>query len=95
MIEKIFFITAMMLNIETGEITPKYQQMVYFFERINCENYIQQNWSSLDKGFKMYMNMNNINGKLQSMGCTGLTMKEIEELELELDIDDDEDTLST
>ena len=93
--EKFFFITAMMLNLDTMEVTPKYQQMLVFYDRINCESYVQQNHTALKNGFKIYLDVNNINGELQSMGCTGLTMKEIEELELELDLDDDEDTIST
>ena len=91
--EKFFFITAIMLNLDTMEITPKYQQMIYFYNRPNCEAYVQQNWTALHNGFQIYMDANNINGKVQSMGCTGLTKEEIEKLELE--IDDDEDTLST
>ena len=93
--EKFFFITAMMLNLDTMEVTPKYQQMLVFYNRINCESYLQQNHTALKNCFQIYMDANNINGKLTSMGCTGLTMKEIEELELELNIDDDEDTIST
>ena len=93
--EKFFFITAMMLNLDTMEIKPKYQQMLVFYDRINCESYVQQNHTALINGFQIYLDANSINGKLQSIGCTGLTMKEIEELELELDLDDDEDTIST
>ena len=39
------------------------------------------------------MDSQGINGKLTSMGCTGLTDQDIKDLELE--IDDDDDTLST
>ena len=92
--EKFFFITAMMLNLDTMEVTPKYQQMLVFYDRINCVSYVQQNHTALKNGFKIYLDVNNINGELQSLGCTGLTRKEIEELDLELD-NDDEDTLST
>tara|TARA_R100001591_G_scaffold7289_2_gene13709 strand:+ start:262 stop:543 length:282 start_codon:yes stop_codon:yes gene_type:complete len=93
MMEKIFFITAMMLNIETGELGPKYQQMIYFYDRISCENYVQQNFTALKNGFQIYMDSQGINGKLTSMGCTGLTKQDI--IDLELEIDDDDDTLST
>ena len=92
--EKIFFITAMMLNLDTMETTPKYQQMIYFENRINCEAYIQQNYTSLKNGFQIYLDANNINGALESLGCTGLTEEDIKELELEIESDDD-DTIST
>ena len=92
--EKIFFITAMMLNLDTMETTPKYQQMIYFENRINCEAYVQQNYTSLKNGFQIYLDANNINGALESLGCTGLTEEDIKELELEIESDDD-DTIST
>ena len=91
--EKLFFITAMMLNIESGEVTPKYQQMLYFYDRISCENYVQQNFTALKNGFQIYMDGNNINGKLTSLGCTGLTKQDI--IDLELEIDEDDDYIST
>ena len=93
MMEKLFFITAMMLNIESGEVTPKYQQMLYFYDRISCENYVQQNFTALKNGFQIYMDGNNINGKLTSLGCTGLTKQDI--IDLELEIDEDDDYIST
>ncbi len=92
--EKLFFITALMLNLDTGDVTPKYQQMIYFYNRPNCEAYVQQNWTALHNGFKIYMDMNNINGQVESMGCTGLTKEDIERLELEIE-DDEDDFIST
>ena len=92
--EKIFFITAMMLNLDTMETTPKYQQMIYFDDRINCEAYVQQNYITLKNGFQLYLEINNINGALESLGCTGLTEDDIKELELEIESDDD-DMIST
>ena len=47
--EKFFFITAMMLNLDTMDTTPKYQQMLVFYDRINCEAYVQQNYTALKK----------------------------------------------
>ena len=92
--EKFFFITAMMLNLDTMDTTPKYQQMLVFYDRINCEAYVQQNYTALKNGFQIYLDTNNINGALESLGCTGLTREEIEKLDLELD-NDEENTLST
>ena len=87
--EKLFFITAIMLNLDTQEITPKYQQMVYFYNRPTCEAYVQQNWTALHNGFRIYMDAEGINGKVESMGCTGLTKEDIEKLKLEIDEEDD------
>ena len=41
--EKLFFITAMLFNAETFELEPRYNQSIYFQNRINCEAYVQQN----------------------------------------------------
>ena len=35
------------------------------------------------------MDYNDINGRVESMGCTGLTKEEIEKLQLEIDEEDD------
>ena len=90
---KLFFITAMMLNLETGEVSTKYQQMVVFYKIENCHNYIDQNFTYLKNGFQIYMDYNNIKGELQSLSCTGLTKEDIKRLEL--DIEEEDDTLST
>ena len=87
--EKLFFITTLMLNLDTGVVTPKYQQLIYFYDRPSCEAYVQQNWTALHNGFKIYMDYNDINGRIESMGCTGLTKEEIEKLQLEIDEEDD------
>ena len=51
--EKLFFITALMLNLDTNVVTPKYQQLIYFYDRPSCEAYVQQNWTALHNGFKI------------------------------------------
>ena len=38
---------------------------------------------------QLYLETNNINGALESLGCTGLTEDDIKELELEIESDDD------
>ena len=40
--EKIFFITAMLINLETTEIEPKYNQTIFFVDRIKCETYFNK-----------------------------------------------------
>ena len=78
--EKIFFITAMLLNTETLELEPKYNQSVYFYDRIKCETYVQQNWSILHNGLKIYLDQEGDNRHIQSMGCTGITRDELKKL---------------
>ena len=78
--EKIFFITAMLLNTETLELEPKYNQSVYFYDRIKCETYVQQNFTDLKNGFAIYMDTFGINGQIQSLGCTEMSREEIEKM---------------
>ena len=65
--EKLFFITTLMLNLDTGVVTPKYQQLIYFYDRPSCEAYVQQNWTALHNGFRIYMDYNDINGRIESI----------------------------
>ena len=55
--EKIFFITAMLFNAETLELEPKFNQSVWFYNRINCESYVQQNFTILHDGLQLYLDM--------------------------------------
>ena len=55
--EKIFFITAMLINLETTEIEPKYNQTIFFVDRIKCEAYVEQNWTYLHNGLQLYLDM--------------------------------------
>ena len=55
MLEKLFFITAMLFNVETQEVTPKYQQAVWFTSMEACQLYVSQNYKSLENGLKMYL----------------------------------------
>ena len=93
--EKIFLISAMIMNIETAEVTPKYQQMIYFYTRPNCENYLQQNYTSLYNGLQLHLDVTNDKSTIQSMSCIGLTDEDIKELELDIYDDEDDDTIST
>ena len=78
--EKIFFITAMLLNTETLELEPKYNQSVYFYDRIKCETYVQQNWSILHNGLKIYLDQEGDNRHIQSMGCSAISIDELEKI---------------
>ena len=94
--EKIFLISAMIMNIETAELTPKYQQMIYFYNKINCENYLNQNWTSLKNGLQLHLDMTGDKSTIESMSCIGLTDEDLKELELDIyDDDEDDDTIST
>ena len=55
--EKIFFITAMLFNAETLELEPKFNQSVWFYNRINCEAYVQSNFTILHEGLQLYLDM--------------------------------------
>ena len=78
--EKIFFITAMLFNAETLELEPKYNQSVWFYNRINCENYVQQNFTILHDGLQLYLDMEGDTRKIESMGCTETTLDELRKL---------------
>ena len=78
--EKIFFITAMLINLETTELEPKYNQTIFFVDRIKCEAYVQQNWTYLHNGLQLYLDMEGDTRHIKSMGCTGITLDELEEI---------------
>tara|TARA_X000000950_G_C13801464_1_gene613706 strand:- start:280 stop:552 length:273 start_codon:yes stop_codon:yes gene_type:complete len=78
--EKIFFITAMLFNAETLELEPKFNQSVWFYERINCESYVQQNYKILHDGLQLYLDMEGDKREIQSMGCTATTLDELRKL---------------
>ena len=78
--EKIFFITAMLFNAETLELEPKFNQSVWFYERINCEAYVQQNFTILHDGLQLYLDMEGDDREIQSMGCSGTTLDELRKL---------------
>ena len=78
--EKIFFITAMLFNAETLELEPKFNQSIWFYERINCETYVQSNWTVLQEGLQLYLDMEGDDRVIQSMGCTETTLDELRKL---------------
>ena len=78
--EKVFFITAVLLNLETNEIEPKYNQSTFFYDRINCETYVQSNWTVLQEGLQLYLDMEGDDRVIQSMGCTETTLDELRKL---------------
>ena len=78
--EKVFFITAMLLNLETNELEPKFNQSTFFYDRINCETYVQQNWTILHDGLQIYLDMEGDTRHIKSMGCTGITLDELKKL---------------
>ena len=78
--EKLFFITAMLFNAETFELEPRYNQSVYFYDRINCEVYVQQNWSLLHDTLQVYLDKENDDRVIQSIGCSSITEDELKEL---------------
>ena len=78
--EKIFFITAMLFNAETLQLEPKFNQSVWFYERIICEAYVQQNFTILHDGLQLYLDMEGDERKIQSMGCTETTLDELRKL---------------
>ena len=78
--EKIFFITAMLFNAETLELEPKFNQSVWFYERINCESYVQQNYRILHDGLQLYLDMEGDDREIQSMRCTETTLDELRKL---------------
>ena len=78
--EKIFFITAMLFNAETLELEPKFNQSVWFYNRINCEAYVQSNFTILHEGLQLYLDMEGDEREIQSMGCTEITLEELRKL---------------
>ena len=78
--EKIFFITAMLFNAETLELEPKFNQSVWFYERINCEAYVQQNFTILHDGLQLYLDMEGDEREIQSIGCTETSLDELRKL---------------
>jgi len=77
---KFFFVTIMMLNLDTGLIVPKYHQQIFFYDRVKCETYVQQNFTALKNGFGIYMDTFSINGQIQSLGCTEISREELEKM---------------
>jgi len=80
MLEKLFFITAMLFNVETNEVTPKYQQAVWFTSMESCQVYVSQNYMSLENGLKMYLEVNKMTDSIEGIFCVGLTKEEIKEM---------------
>ena len=80
MLEKLFFITALLFNVETNEVTPKYQQMVWFTNMETCQLYVSQNYKSLENGLKMYLEANEMTDSIEGIFCVGLTKEEIIEM---------------
>tara|TARA_A100001388_G_scaffold42812_1_gene27672 strand:+ start:273 stop:539 length:267 start_codon:yes stop_codon:yes gene_type:complete len=77
---KFFFVTIMMLNLDTGLLVPKYHQQLFFYDRVKCESYVQQNFTALKNGFGIYMDTYGINGQIQSLGCTMMSREELEKM---------------
>ena len=80
MLEKLFFITALLFNVETNEVTPKYQQLIYFTNIESCDIYLAQNYQALENGLKMYLEVNEITDSIEGLFCVGLTKEQIREL---------------
>ena len=78
--EKLFFITAMLFNAETFELEPRYNQSVYFYDRINCEAYVQQNLSLLHDTLQVYLDKENDDRVIQSIGCSSISADDLEKL---------------
>ena len=78
--EKIIFITEIMFNAETLELEPKFNQSGWFYNRINCESYVQQNFTILHDGLQLYLDMEGDEREIQSMGCTETTLEELRKL---------------
>tara|TARA_A100001035_G_scaffold267484_1_gene251467 strand:- start:602 stop:868 length:267 start_codon:yes stop_codon:yes gene_type:complete len=77
---KFFFVTIMMLNLDTGLLVPKYHQQLFFYDRVKCESYVQQNFTALKNGFGIYMDTFGINGQIKSLGCTEMSREDIEKM---------------
>ena len=77
---KFFFVTIMMLNLDTNLVTPKYHQQIFFYDRVKCESYVQQNFTALKNGFGIYMDTFGINGQIKSLGCTEMSREDIEKM---------------
>ena len=80
MLEKLFFITAMLFNVETQEVTPKYQQAVWFTSMEACQLYVSQNYKSLENGLKMYLESNDMTESIEGLFCVGLTKEQIKDM---------------
>ena len=93
--EKVFLISAMIMNLETAEVTPKYQQLIYFYTRPNCEKYLEKNYEALYNGLQLHLDITKNKSVIQSMSCLGLTDEDLKELELDIYDDEDDDTIST
>jgi len=80
MLEKLFFITALLFNVETNEITPKYQQLVWFTSMEACQFYLTQNYKPLENGLKMYLESNDMTESIEGLFCVGLTKEQIKDM---------------
>tara|TARA_B100001057_G_scaffold433421_1_gene462300 strand:- start:273 stop:554 length:282 start_codon:yes stop_codon:yes gene_type:complete len=77
-----FFITAILINIETETLEPKYRQDIFFNDRITCEDYVAKNWTILHDGLQYYLDMKgqSENLKIQSMGCSEMNEEDLEKM---------------
>tara|TARA_Y200000002_G_scaffold191827_1_gene158325 strand:+ start:1518 stop:1799 length:282 start_codon:yes stop_codon:yes gene_type:complete len=77
-----FFITAILINIETETLEPKYRQDIFFNDRITCEDYVAKNWTILHDGLQYYLDMKgqSENLKIQSMGCSEMNEEDLEKI---------------
>ena len=64
-------------NIRVG---TNIQSICWFYNRINCEAYVQQNFTILHEGLQLYLDMEGDEREIQSMGCTETTLEELRKL---------------
>ena len=77
-----FFITAILVNIETTELEPKYRQDIFFNDRTTCEDYVAKNWTILHDGLQYYLDMKGDSEKynIQSLGCSEMNEDDLEKM---------------
>tara|TARA_B100000902_G_C27056733_1_gene786971 strand:+ start:556 stop:831 length:276 start_codon:yes stop_codon:yes gene_type:complete len=83
--EMFYFISALLFNVETFEVDTKYQQLIYFYTKENCENFLFENQQSLRNGLQLYLDYQQDKSEIYEMKCEGLTRDQLKDLGIELD----------
>ena len=51
-----------------------------FKNKINCEVYVQQNYTTLMNGLQIYLDQQGDSGVVENIGCTALSKKDLEKM---------------
>ena len=77
--EKIFVVVAMLMNIETSDITPKTHEWYAFDNGSECMAFVTCNYMGLYVGLQEYLDRIGDKSKIIEIGCGEISKQEWED----------------